>query len=258
MVHRGEHLRARTVVPREREQVLRLRPSLAEHLDVRVPEAVDRLELVAHREDLRELGMSYEIDELALQSIRVLELVDHHHPEPELRRLAHGLVIPQEIARGQLEILEVDGRLPALGGRVLGRERSSSSCRRSRSAAASSSSAARSAAFRAGSNDAARAPLAAKRRQIDRGVSGGDAAATTRSASAALRRCVSVADVSSASSSASARSRAIASSRLGALAELEHELATRRAQRLEDAGEHSPQAVRAVGREQPQPLGVTA
>ena len=121
-VHRGEHLRARPVVLRQREHALRLLPALAEDLDVRVPEAVDRLELVAHREDLGEIRMCDQIDELALQSIRVLELVDHDDPEPELRLLPHGLVIPQEITGCQLEILEVDRRLPALGGRVLRRE----------------------------------------------------------------------------------------------------------------------------------------
>ena len=40
----------------------------------------------------------------------------------------------------------------------------------------------------------------------------------------------------------------------GLLAELELELAAGRAQRLVDAGEHPPQPLRAVGREQPQPL----
>src|SRR5439155_1602360 len=42
------------------------------------------------------------------------------------------------------------------------------------------------------------------------------------------------------------------------LAELEDELTPRRAQRLVDAREHPPQAVGAVGREEPQPLGVAA
>ena len=42
-----------------------------------------------------------------------------------------------------------------------------------------------------------------------------------------------------------------------ALAELEDELATGGAQRLEDAGEHAPQPVGPVRREQPQPLGIS-
>ena len=53
-------------------------------------EAIDRLELVADREDFGEIVVRDEIDELALEAIRVLELVDHDHPEPKLRRLANG------------------------------------------------------------------------------------------------------------------------------------------------------------------------
>ena len=90
VVHRREHLRTRAVVACEREQARRLRPALAEDLQVGVAEAVDRLELVADGEDLGEIGMRDEVDELALEPVRVLELVDHDHPEAELRLLAHA------------------------------------------------------------------------------------------------------------------------------------------------------------------------
>ncbi len=53
VVDRGKHLRPRAVVVREREERLRRRAPLAEDVDVGVPEAVDRLELVADEEELR-------------------------------------------------------------------------------------------------------------------------------------------------------------------------------------------------------------
>ena len=83
-----------------------------------MPEPVDRLELVADREDLGELGMGDEVDQLALQTVRVLELVDHDHAKAELRRLADLAIVAKQVAGGELEVLEVDDRLAPLGGRV--------------------------------------------------------------------------------------------------------------------------------------------
>ncbi len=256
-VHRGEHLRARPVVLRQREHALRVLPALAEDLDVRVAEAVDRLELVAHREDLGEIRMRDQIDELALQSIRVLELVDHDDPEPELRLLPHGLVIPQEITGCQLEILEVDRRLPALGGRVLRRETLEQllqeiavgrgelleggalgglPCQLERRGARSLGGECRqidqALGWRRGTDDAERLGRIAPLRHGGGRVVG----ELLRLGSQPRYRVLEA----------------------RALAELEHQLATRRAHRLEHAGEHSPQPVCAVGREQPQALVVTA
>ena len=82
MVDGREHLRARAVVADERESsALGLAP-LAEDLNVRVPEPIDRLELVADEE---EPGLCRtlcdEVDQLALEPVRVLELVDHDRRE---------------------------------------------------------------------------------------------------------------------------------------------------------------------------------
>ena len=52
VVDRREHLRPRAVVAREREHLTRGGASLAEDADVRVAEAVDRLELVPDDEDV--------------------------------------------------------------------------------------------------------------------------------------------------------------------------------------------------------------
>ena len=122
VVHCLEHLRSRAVVAREREQRGRLRAALAEDLEIRVAEPVDRLELVSDREDLRRIGVCNEVDELALQPIRVLELVHHDHPEAQLRRLAHGRVVAEQVARGELQVLEVHDGLATLRRRVLGSE----------------------------------------------------------------------------------------------------------------------------------------
>ena len=172
-----------------------------------MPEAVDRLELVADREDLGELRVRDEVDQLALQPVRVLELVDHDHAEPQLRRLADRR---RRRAGGRARRAgDPRSRPPTRAAwrrRTRRANRSSSSCSRSRSCAASSSSAASSASLRADSNAAARTPRVANALRST-SFSGSEPAVATRSASPALRRCVSVADGSAASSSASARSR---------------------------------------------------
>jgi hypothetical protein len=116
VVDRGQDLRPGAVVPRQREPAAGRLAPLAEDRDVRVPEAVDRLELVADREDLGVLGE--QVDQLALQTVRVLELVDHDRAEAERLLRADLSVVAQEVAREKLEILEVEGRLPCLRGGV--------------------------------------------------------------------------------------------------------------------------------------------
>src|SRR5206468_3660552 len=101
-VDRSEYLRPRAVVARQRQQLLRLRAPLAEDGDVSVAEAVDRLELVTDEEELRR-GTAQQVDELALQAVRVLELVDHDRPEAQLlappRRAGRGAALRPFVAR---------------------------------------------------------------------------------------------------------------------------------------------------------------
>ena len=85
MVDDAQHLGPRAVVARQRQQRLRLPAALAEHPHVRMPEAVDRLELVADEEALR-VGAGEQVDELALEPVRVLELVHHEDAEAQLLR----------------------------------------------------------------------------------------------------------------------------------------------------------------------------
>ena len=58
--------------------------------------------------------MRDEVDELALEQVRVLELVDHHDAEAQPRGLAYLLVVPKQIASRELEVLEIDDRLAPL------------------------------------------------------------------------------------------------------------------------------------------------
>jgi hypothetical protein len=96
-----------------------------------VSEAVDGLELVPDEEELlhalpaaggpRPVGD--EIDQLALQRVRVLKLVDHDGAETERLALTDLIVAAQEVACGELEILEVERRFPGLGVGVRALER---------------------------------------------------------------------------------------------------------------------------------------
>ena len=121
VVHRGEHLGARTVVQRERKKLRRALAPFAEHPHVGVAEAVDGLELVA---DIEHLGATAgeKVDELALEAVRVLELVHHDRAEAERLAIADVRVVAQQVACVQLEILEVERRLARLLGRVRVRE----------------------------------------------------------------------------------------------------------------------------------------
>ena len=150
MVDRREHLGPRAVVPRQRQTLRRRRAPLAEDAHVGVAEAVDRLELVADEEDLPSPARRKQVDELALQRVRVLELVDHDRAEAQLlgsRTRSWSRAGRAPAAGG----LEVERRLALLRRRVRRREESSSSCSSSRSRGASSSSAACSTALRASS-----------------------------------------------------------------------------------------------------------
>ena len=121
LVHRRQHLRPRAVVQRQRQKLRRLGAPLAEDPDVRVAEAVDRLELVADEEQLG-AGPAQQVDEIALEAVRVLELVDHDRAEAERLALADRLVVAEQVARGELEVLEVERRLARLRLGVRGGE----------------------------------------------------------------------------------------------------------------------------------------
>jgi hypothetical protein len=123
MVDDGEHLRPRAVVHRQRQHPVagRIAP-FAEHLHVGMAEAVDRLELVADEEALT-AGAGDQVDQLALQPVRVLELIDHERTEAQLLALADRRVVAQKVARAQLQILEVESGLAVLRLLVGGRER---------------------------------------------------------------------------------------------------------------------------------------
>ena len=122
VVHRGEHLGPGAIVLGQRQPPRRRRPPFAEHADVGVPEGVDRLELVPDEEELLSGPARDQVDEAALERVRVLELVDHDRAEPKLLGLPHPLVGREEVAREDLEILEVERRLSFLRRLILGRK----------------------------------------------------------------------------------------------------------------------------------------
>ena len=166
--------------------------------------------------------------------------------------------LAEQVARAELQVLEVERRLAVLGRRVRVREAeqellqqlavaqrelverrlldrlarllvASPPARRGRAARSG-----RAAAPAAAAPARARAP-APRRRALRR----------SRRASSARQRAASASSVEPLVEA-------------GPLAELEHELAAGRAQRLVDGRQHPPQAGGAVGREQPQPLGIVA
>ena len=82
LVDRTEHLGARPVVEGQRERDVGGVATFAEHGHIRMPEAVDRLELVSDREQVDVGAFGQKVEDLGLQPVRVLELIDHHGPEP--------------------------------------------------------------------------------------------------------------------------------------------------------------------------------
>ncbi len=104
---------AGAVVERERERLLDGLAPLAEDLHVCVPEAVDRLELVADEEELG-LRRPQQVDDLRLQAVRVLELVHEDRAEARLLALAQLRLRLEEVARLELKVLEVERRLARL------------------------------------------------------------------------------------------------------------------------------------------------
>ena len=85
---------------------------------------VDRLELVADEKEVPVVvPTSEQVEELRLQPVRVLELVDHDRAKALLLSLADPRVVAQQVARAQLQILEVERRLAVLRLRVGLRER---------------------------------------------------------------------------------------------------------------------------------------
>ncbi len=89
--------------------------TLAEDLDLGVAEAVDRLQLVADREEVVVLQQPQQRE---LAAVGVLELVHHQELDALRPPAAHPIVTLQQIASAQLEVVEVECRAGALERRV--------------------------------------------------------------------------------------------------------------------------------------------
>ena len=188
--------------------------------------------------------MRDEVDQLALEPVRVLELVDHDHAEPQPRRLADVVVVAEEVAGCELEILEVDDRLASLRGRVLDAEALEQLLQQV-------------AIVRRELLE--RRPLGCLARPLERrrarplhanaerstSRSGGDPSVATRTTSLAFRRLRRTSPTGRPrAAAASARNASTALSTLGRSPSSRTSVATRRAERLVDAREHAPQARR--------------
>ena len=112
-----EQLLARAEVRRQQPHAILAErgAALAEDRHVGVAEAVDRLELVADREQVVALER---LEHVELEPVGVLELVDHDQREalrPALPVLGVG---GEQVAHAELEVLEVEPRALRLGLRV--------------------------------------------------------------------------------------------------------------------------------------------
>ena len=237
MVDHLEHLGPRAVVLGQRQHAPRCLAPLAEDLDVRVPEAVDRLELVAHEEQV--LGRE-QVDELALQAVRVLELVDEDGAEAPALALADRRLVAQEVARRQLEVLEVERRLGRLRGGVRVGEAPEQLLEQRTSRAASSSSAACSTAVRASSYPANSSRGPPRAETSDRSSSRSDAERSLEQLERPRDACASLVRLVHAGRLVECHARRLAelldsSLEPRPLGHLEHELAPGRAERLVDA-----------------------
>ena len=254
LVDGGEHLGPRAVVSRQRQQLCRLRAARTEYADVSVPEAVDRLELVADEEELGVRG-AQQVDEVALEAVRVLELVDHDRAEAEALALADRLVVAQQIARVQLEVLEVERRLARLPLRVRSREAREQLLEQDAVAN-------RRLVERCLLDGLPR--LLVRRRTLARGAKAGEVHEPVR-ARVALEQRKQLLRIAA----LKLRRRRVVSQAPRRVAQLgdavlelredlhgEVEVPARGAQRLVDTREHAPQAVGAVRRQEPQPVGL--
>src|SRR5205807_2261483 len=211
--------------------------------------------LAAQEEDLFRDGSTGErVDELTLEAVRVLELVHHDEPEAELLGLAHGRVVAEEVARQELEVLEVEHRLPRLRGGVLVREAAEEVLEQVAVACGE--------LLERDLLDALPRLLVGRRALAARPQVAQVEEALGRTVEVERPRRVRPLElgrrrvVHEAPSGLAQLGQPLLEAR--PLAELEHELAPGRAKGLVDGGEHPPEAVRAVRREEPQPLRVAA
>ncbi len=255
MVDGSEDLRAGAIVLGERQTQRRALSPLAEDGDVGMTKAVDRLELVTDEEHIgRTRSGAQQVDDLALEPVRVLELVDHDRAEAQLLRLTNVGMVAQQVTGIELEILEVEGRLARLRSEILGCEQVEELLqqlavtggelveRRLVEAVARVAELCR--PVTAGGEMGEVEELLRIRAECECSVGGGQllvghlgVGGQCLRGSAKLRQPFRDAYVR---------------------AELQVELPPRRAQGLVDAGEHPAEPLGAVGREQPQALGVTA
>ena len=257
VVDHGEHLGARAVVARQRQQrvgLLRGAPGRPAR-----PRGGSRRSTGTRRRrrTARCRGAGEQIDELALEPIRVLELVDHDRAEAQLLALSQRLVLPQQVARAELEILEVERRLAVLGGRVRPGEAEQKLLQQL--AVAQRELVERRLLHRPPRLLVGRRTLAARTEAAEVEQSLGQLRRFGEHERLSRCRTCSIGGAG-VLCEAPCRLGELREPRVqaGPLAELERELPAGRAQRLVDGGQHPPQPGGAVGGEQPEPRWIVA
>ena len=258
MVDDLEHLGPRAVVLGQGEDAAGGFAALAKDVDVRVPEAVDGLKLVTDEEEV--LG-GEQVDELALEAVRVLELVHEHRAEVPALAVADRGVIPQEVPRVQLEILEIERGLTILGGCVgVGEapqqllEEPAVPCRELVERRLLDSVA----RLLVAREPVTRPAPGSQVGEVDQPLGRRRALEKVERPRRALPGRLGLLHPGRVLEHAPRRLAQLLDPRLQRwpVGDLEDELPARGAQRLEDAGQHPPQAARPIRRKQPDPLGV--
>ncbi len=206
-------------------------------------------------------GTREQIYQLALKAVRVLELVDEHRAEAPALALADRRVVPKEVPRVQLEILEVERRLALLRGRVgVGKasqqllEEPSVSCgqlveRRLLDAVAR---------LFVAREPVTRATPGGQVGEVDQPLGRGRALQEVERPRRALPRRLSLLHPGRVLEHAPRLLAQLLDPRLERRpgCDLEDEVPARRAQRLVDPGQHPPQPAHAVRGKQADPLGI--
>ena len=200
-------------------------------------------------------GPVEQVDQLALEPVRVLELVDHDRAEPQPLPLAQALVVAQQVAGVQLEVLEVERRLAVLRRRVLGREAVQELLQQV--AILQRQLVERRLLDRLPRLLVARSPLAARPEAAEVEQALGQGLRLRERHSLRRRRPRRVGRVRIGRESARDLGQLVELSlEVGPLAQLEVELPARGAKGLVHGRQHPPQAAGAVGRQQLQPFGI--
>ena len=117
LVDERQHRSARAEVSRQRARSRSPVTAGPEEPHVGVAKAVDRLELVADEDTVARLRRD-QIEQPALQAVRVLKLIDEHEVVGRLHLGSHARIGLEQLAEALLQVIEVERALALLGALV--------------------------------------------------------------------------------------------------------------------------------------------